>query len=163
MICGGVALRFHTVTFVVPRVNCLSFPDAVDFVIYDKNLWSPAWVWPGAPKTLGISGLESQRGVFCYANEGTFGKPQSLGAGYQGNQPRDERLGTFCPTPLTSGGEGTAAAVRVRLDLCLLRSPAELGSEMFPPRPCEPLWRVEGTEEALEEPPVYAQVTPLQG
>ena len=50
---------------------------------------------------LKLRGEESDQGVFCYLSEVTFGKPQvhlRMGAGCQGDQPRDYRVGNFSPT-----------------------------------------------------------------
>lgn len=52
---------------------------------------------------------ESEKGVFRYANEGAFGPYLKMRAGYQRNQPCDERVGTLSPTPWLLGvcvGEG---------------------------------------------------------
>ena len=43
----------------------------------------------------------SNKGVFCYVNEVTFGPHWKMGAGCQEKPPYDWRLGTFSPTPLT--------------------------------------------------------------
>lgn len=49
--------------------------------------------------------VESKEGVFCYVNEVTFGKQLSLRAGCQWSQLCDEKVGTFSPNCLTTGGQ----------------------------------------------------------
>ena len=49
--------------------------------------------------------------VSCYSIEVTFGKPPGklrLGAGCQGNQPQDWRVGAFTSTPVSGEGRGVS-------------------------------------------------------
>lgn len=50
-------------------------------------------------KPLEVLSDESDKDVFCYINEMTFGKHLRMGTGFQGNQTYDWKVGTFSPTP----------------------------------------------------------------
>ena len=56
----------------------------------------------GAPKTFEISCDETDKDVFCYTNEASFGLPRR-GGGWSSMEPA-LRIGTFNPTPDRQGG-----------------------------------------------------------
>ena len=57
----------------------------------------------GAPKTFGISCDETDKDVFCYTNEASFGLPWRCG-GWSSIEPA-LRIGTFNRTPDRQGGK----------------------------------------------------------
>lgn len=78
-------------------------PGDCDTVINNKKYYSSHF-WPTAPKTLGISCDDRDKGVFCYVNEVTFRKATWMGAGCQRNHVISG-LELSVPTPDFWGGE----------------------------------------------------------
>ena len=63
---------------------------------------------------------ETGKGVLCYVNEVNFGKPLGhlrIGAGCQGNEPCDWKIGTFSPTLQEGSGAGEWTQSQMAKDL----------------------------------------------